>query len=248
MKNELLYLRNNYKDLLYPYGTSSLTTQELYQMLNSLQSFEHPDMYAKINNTVYILEHFEFDSSKESRKGMHGIASEKALTRKFDNLIRNNRTENISSFEKISYVGSFQDYQKNFEKHFTHHYGQIPNYKADLQKAGVLCKEDQVKIGFWIENLYPPLYDKNNRFQRELYYFDTKQFSEFLKKSTDVDFVLFSGYIDGKLQIVYFDKNSLPTLSEQIDLNDPTISWSKMNGQEVAGFLTSICDSYSRNI
>ena len=80
---EYAHLINNYlciNPLVIPYTAYySITFDELGDVLHNLNSFESPDMYSVLEDKVIILEHFEFDSSKHSRKGMKGKQEESLL-------------------------------------------------------------------------------------------------------------------------------------------------------------------------
>ena len=73
-----IYLR--YSGIYYRENPQMIIpSTELWEVVSSLKPFEAPDMYAKIGNKVYILEHFSFDASKETSKGMAGQREEQKL-------------------------------------------------------------------------------------------------------------------------------------------------------------------------
>ena len=49
-----------------------MSEDDLSQALHQLKSFDRPDMYAILKDKIIIIEHFEFDASVCSRKGMKG--------------------------------------------------------------------------------------------------------------------------------------------------------------------------------
>ena len=54
-----------------------MSEDDLSQVLHQLKSFDRPDMYAILKDKIVIIEHFEFDVSVCSRKGMKGIKEER---------------------------------------------------------------------------------------------------------------------------------------------------------------------------
>ena len=60
-------------------GYYAMSEDDLSQALHQLKSFDRPDMYAILKDKIIIIEHFEFDASVCSRKGMKGIKEERLL-------------------------------------------------------------------------------------------------------------------------------------------------------------------------
>lgn len=61
------------------WGYYAMSEDDLSQALHQLKSFDRPDMYAILKDKIIIIEHFEFDASVCSRKGMKGIKEERLL-------------------------------------------------------------------------------------------------------------------------------------------------------------------------
>ena len=231
-KSEYVHLINDYlcrHPKFYHTGLSTCVEAGIKSMLRSLQPFERPDMYAKTDGKVYALEHFSFDASHESRKGMEGIREEKLLECRISTSVT---TEN-GTFDKGNYIITLKDLQKNFEKHFYDHYLKIDSYKEHLVSAGILHDTDELIVGFFAENLYPPYYCNGNRYKGELLYSLTKQFVELLQCSPKVQFMLFGGYVGGELKLVYVDREHLPAENQRIDLENENISLSHLNQNEI---------------
>lgn len=60
-------------------GFHALTYKDFNEMFHKLVPFERPDMYAELDDKVVILEHFEFDASRQTMKGMRGKREEALL-------------------------------------------------------------------------------------------------------------------------------------------------------------------------
>ena len=52
------------------WGYYVMSEDDLSQALHQLKSFDRPDMYAILKDKIIIIEHFEFDASVCSRKGI----------------------------------------------------------------------------------------------------------------------------------------------------------------------------------
>ena len=231
-KSEYVHLVNDYLIPQHKYYHSRLSPSaeaEIRIMLRSLKPFERPDMYAKIGNKVYAVEHFSFDASSENRKGMEGIREENLLERRLSTAV----TAEEGVYDKGNYSVTIANLQKNFEKHFYDHYDKIGSYKDHLYKAGILYEADELIVGFFAENLYPPYYNKGNRYEGELYYSLTKQFADLLLRSPNVQFMLFGSYVDGQLKLAYVDQEHLPPENLRIDIESPELSLSSINQNEI---------------
>lgn len=216
------------------FGLDSDTAAKIAKMLHYLQPFERPDMFAKINNRVYLLEHFSFDASPEGKKGMDGIREERQLARR----IAEECSIGKEGFDRGNYRISLKDYQKNFEKHFFEHYEKLDSYKDHLISAGVLCDTDELSVGFFAENTYPPYYCYKGKEYNELFYFQTKQIAELLKRMDKLHFMFFGGYVEGRLQLTYVDREHLIADGLQVDLLSSDISLSRLNQNEITWYST----------
>lgn len=236
---EYMHLINDYlipNPTIKNNGYYVLSEDKLIEILRSLNGFDGPDMYAVLGKDVYAIEHFEFDASQENRKGMQGIKEEALLKSK----VEKTNTHDEWCFDKGSYSVSLSAYQKNFEKHFCLHYARIEQYKSNLRREGILKDNSNISIGFWIENKYPPYYERNCKYCGELFYFHTKQFCDLVKKASGLDFILFGCFYNGKPQIFYIDRYSLLSDDLQIDLLDNCISLSRLNNNELTLFINEL--------
>ena len=132
--SECEHLINNYlckNNLILNYGFNYLTKNELNYILYNLKPFNDkaPDMYSVTQDKLVLLEHFEFDASYANRKGMSGKREEKALEER----LKNNQTINELVLDKANYDISFENWQKNFEKAFQHHYEKIDTYIKNVR-------------------------------------------------------------------------------------------------------------------
>ena len=217
-----------------------IPSTKLWEVVRSLKPLDAPDMYAKIGDKVYILEHFSFDASKETSKGMAGQREEQKLEAR----ISRNNVINEWQMDSAQYSQTLYDFEANFNRHFDSHYNRIEQYKKNLIDASIAVDTDDFVVGFWIENQYPPYCLLKNTKQSlhsgkgftslELCYIATTQFNARLKNADHLDFVFFSGIFHQKNVTYYIDKKSLLSDEEQIDLHDPDLVLLKLN--EVTAF------------
>ena len=219
--NECERLINNYFNKnpgIKNRGFHAISKEEMIFIFENVNAFERPDMYVVLDDKIILIEHFAFDASKRTRKGMQGQKEEALLKQR----ISNAPIDNEFHIDKGNYEISLKNWQSNFEQIFDSHYKKIPEYKKSIGAHLKMEEHKEILVGFFIENQYSPtVYDgKKNS---ELYYFDTIQFSEKIIDSKELDFVLFGSHHKGYPQLFYFDKNSFDEFRPQIDLTNTTL-------------------------
>ena len=130
-----------------------MSEDDLSQALHQLKSFDRPDMYAILKDKIIIIEHFEFDASVCSRKGMKGIKEERLL----DHHISSAPIGNEFHVGKGDYPISLANWQANFDMTFDSHYNKIPAYKEAIRNKGRNFFDKPIVVGFFIENQYSPI-------------------------------------------------------------------------------------------
>ena len=218
-------------------GFHAISAEDCNQMFQRLVQFERPDLYAVLDDKIVILEHFEFDASRNTRKGMKGRAEEAHLEKRLQKV----PMDGTMHIDTARYEVSLQDWQDNFKRTFNSHYERIDAYKEHVASA-TGNREKTFVVGFFIEDEFPPILNFGNHVEPLPFYF-TKQFAEVVQKSLKLDFVLFCGYLDGERRITYIDRGTLGKIKDRlIDLNDEDVSLSHLNGNDVVmygGFLIS---------
>lgn len=233
MKQECNHLINDYlchNNKIFNNGFHVVSKEELKDTLHNLISFERPDMYAVLDDKIIIIEHFEFDASKAKSNGaLKGKEEERLLCNRMNEHITNSNEHYI---DKGTYEISFEYWKTNFERIFKDHYNKISEYKNNVLQTVNDGKEDQIIVGFFIENQYPPYVHYNHDFFA-LCYWQTKQFYDVMNSSTDLDFVLFAGYFEGERRVFYFDKLGIEKMNHLFDLNDKDLILSPVNKNEI---------------
>ena len=205
-------------------GFHALSSGELSQYLHKLEPFEAPDMFAVEDDTLVMIEHFEFDASRKTQKGMQGKKEESLLLGK----ICQRPLDSKFCVDKIDYSTSVDNWTHNFEYCFENHYKKIPSYNKNLKdKIG----SRKVVIGFLAEHLYSPLLKIDGDIAEVPYLF-TKQFLDFFLTKAEVDFVLFGTYYSGKKQLFYMDHGCTCSKELFIDLKSDTVALSHLSYNE----------------
>ena len=196
--NEYAHLINDYlcvNPTTFPYTNFlSITFEELDEALHNLQAFERPDMYSVLKDKIIILEHFEFDASRHTRKGMKGKQEESLL----ESRIASAPPDGIFHCDRGNYSISLADWESNFEQIFDSHYSKISEYKRSVRQQLTNRQKEPIVVGFFIENQYTPIVSCSDRKHEELYYFETVQFARKIADSPDLD-LSFSGVGTSKI-------------------------------------------------
>lgn len=213
------------------WGYYAISEDDLSKALRQLKSFDRPDMYVILEDKIVVIEHFEFDASVYSSKGMKGIKEERLLNQRISSAPIDNKLH----IDKGAYTISIANWQTNFEMTFDSHYNKIPAYKEAIRNRKETSFDKPIVVGFFIENQYSPIVyiDRAPKEHEELYYFETTQFASKISNSPDLDFILFGSYCNGMPQIFYIDRESYKYIGESIDLENADLHLSQLNKSEI---------------
>ena len=212
-------------------GFHAISEEDCDKMFQRLVPSERPDMYAELDDKIIILEHFEFDASRNTRKGMKGREEEARLEQRLSAV----PMDCSMHIDAARYETSLQDWQVNFEHTFRKHYDRIDAYKEAVTERTGNCGKP-ILVGFLIEQELSPFVNIGYK-PDELPYFKTTQFAEVIQNSPKLDFVMFCGYLGGVARITYRDREALnKDRNRLVDLSDEKVSWSHLNGNDVVMF------------
>lgn len=171
---------------------------EIFSFLQNRQSFEEPDGFSLIGNTVMIFEHFEFDASKNTKKGsnlrMKLSENRKSAKKYFDkseakplSLLNNGNYFYKVNHSYIKSNASKEDYINNLIKQFTSHCDKRKNYetriKNELQNYNLIFKEC-----FFIEDKTIFSYYAHSRTPFNICL--TNEFISIWKEHPEVDYII----------------------------------------------------------
>ena len=182
----------------------SLKSDEMHQYVAELlvygecTSFEAPDLYVKNDNTICIVEHFAFDGSETNRKGSRSQRERARIQCAAEKTFAKNELCHVDSIEGES---SYENYVQNALRGFRAHYEKIAAYKGNLEKAGVITPETNIKVFFLVEDVSPlPLLYKaaeTRQLVQPVTLAYSKEFLNVLAESPDLDGVILCQRGDG---------------------------------------------------
>lgn len=154
-----------------------------------------PD-YVILNSSevIYGIEHFEFNSSLQRRKGsLFRQESEKAKRNHKEN-VKNNEEFVTTTYTQLMIESSSTNYFDNFIYGYEKHRKKIDEYKEEIKKEFDVSQE-KIKLGFLIEDNSPTGVIRKDT-TRTLYPFNVTEIIELLEDEKDLDFVIFSNYYE----------------------------------------------------
>ena len=161
----------------------------LINNLGKIAPFERPDGYLAAENIVYIIEHFEFDSSKVvKKKGSISRSELGRVNREFEKYPVNSESAYL---DELHIAPSADSYIKNAIQNMQNHYGKIQDYKDNLLSAGIITSSSIVRVGFFVEDVTQlGSYYKADNVLQPLNLVNSQEFIDNFVSCADLDFCL----------------------------------------------------------
>lgn len=214
----------------------------LFKLYNSTNQVyfdqEYPDIIinSEFNNLIFGIEHFEFNSSKETKKGSF-LKAESAQKKsehniKVQNIIKEDqeRINIITSHDRLIVNPTIEFYYNSFNRNINNHIAKITAYKTQIGKV-FSVKEEKMKLGFLIEDTsYLGTIKKNGDL---LYPFMIKEIVSKILNIKKINFVIFADYYTDSAFFVtltgltaFIERNELLSLDsiELADINPNQVS------------------------
>jgi len=135
------------------YGSSEINQKCIVDCLSVLKDFETPDGYSVIDDTIYILEHFEFDSTVATKsKGSKTRRETDRIGKDFGKTNPSSANKSVLVKESYNINHSASNYIKNFLINANKHYTRIDSYIKNLDEQKKMGNIKNIKTGFFIED------------------------------------------------------------------------------------------------
>lgn len=177
-----------------------------------------PDLVAIKDKTAVIIEHFEFDSFRVTRKGSTS-RTEQARIEREQRLIPAT-PEGVVYHSKIQATCTYGDYIANVRRSFLEHYGRITTYKKNLIKGGTISEGMTIKMLFLIDDVSPigsiAIDRRSQRAQMvPVILAQSPEFLQLLSISPDLDYVLCCSSAGSNEYVWFIDLDQLPAYVEK---------------------------------
>lgn len=146
------------------------------------------------SEVIYGIEHFEFNSSLQGRKGSLLRQESQKAKRNHNNNVENNEEFVTTTHSQLMIESSSTNYFDNFIYGYEKHKKKIDKYKEVIKKEFDVSQE-KIKLGFLIEDNTPTGVHRKDT-DKILYPFNVTEIVEILENEKDLDFVIFSNYYE----------------------------------------------------
>ncbi len=124
---------------------------DFFKYFNQIIIRDNPDGYLNFGDKDIIIEHFEYDATKNNKKGSETRIEESRINRKFDEL--NDLTHETKMIhEQLCVTHSTEYLRDNFIKAFKEHNSKISQYEKELINDGIISDTNEIKIVFCCED------------------------------------------------------------------------------------------------
>lgn len=131
----------------------NINAEKLNKIIQNIGNFEEPDMLSIFDDTIIGIEHFEFDSSKNTSKGSKYQIANAMVKSKFDKIVENDlkNKEDITYHDDIKVNTSLSNYYENFNKHYKSHCEKVDKYIEHIKQI-IDCNNKEIEMWFFVED------------------------------------------------------------------------------------------------
>ena len=192
---------------------SIFNQDEVNKLFQNMISYERPDILSIYDNKIVAIEHFEFDSYKNTSKGSNFKIQDNIIERRMKNKIETGLREKdeIIIHDQIEDTSSLTQYYNNFKKILQSHIENIPEYKEHIiQEYGT---DRELEFWFFAEDVTPLgsyYYRRTNEHPSLLLPF-SKENIAILRMHKEIKGLIFGIYAmnEYKLVVMYNDEETL---------------------------------------
>lgn len=197
---------------------SNFNQEEVNKLFQNMQPYERPDILSIYDNKIVAIEHFEFDSYKNTSKGSNYKIQENIIEQKMQTAIKSQLENNgeLIIHDQIKNTSSLTRYYDNFKKVLLSHIDNISEYKEHIIQD--LGNEKEIEVWFFAEDVTPLgsyYYRRTNNSPSLLLPF-SKDNIEIFKSHREIKGFIFGIYAmnEYKLVLMYNDSETLKNLEK----------------------------------
>lgn len=195
-------------EISFPFGSKEEFVNNIEPFLKNHISFEKPDGFSKVENKVMILEHFEFDSTKNHSKKGSETRIELARIDRESSKIPLSETGTSSYSDKVKCSHCIDQYINNAINGFLNHYSKIESYKDHLKLENIIDDRIDVKVMFLIEDT-TLLGNIDIKTGKPVILVRCDKFLDIFEKSENIDYIMCFSSIDRHNQIWFLSRASI---------------------------------------
>ncbi len=218
-------------DVKYEGNQEKEITHLIQYLMSGVNICDPPDGYCKYDNNVLIIEHFEFDSSFQNKKG----SKNRQELFRTSNLKLNN-CDNIQIYrDEIKCDFTIENYINNVKNNLNSHYNKIDYYIDTLMKKKIITNSSNVEVLFCIEDT-TVLGNFDSENGKPLFLLYCAEFIQAIKPLTKLDYIL-CGSSNGLTNYTWFTSvsNIDNYIAKQFRIGDTKIA--NLTPQTVMSFV-----------
>ena len=199
---------------------SNIDEIELNKMIQHMGGYERPDILSIYDNKIVAIEHFEFDSYKNTRKGSDYKIQDSIIEQKMQKKIDSDKKKKkeIYLHDEIKNNSDLKQYYSNFKKVLTSHIDNIQEYRNHI--VDDFGNDKDIEFWFFAEDVSPlgSYYYRKNNINPSLLLPFSKENIDILRQHKEIKGIIFGIYAmkEYKLVIMYNDDETL----DKIENND----------------------------
>lgn len=197
---------------------SNFNQEEVNKLFQNMRIYERPDILSMYDNKIVAIEHFEFDSYKNTRKGSNFKIQDNIIEKRMQNKIDKDlkKEKEIWIHDEIENTSSLQHYYNNFKKVLLTHIDNIPEYKEHI--INDFGDKKDIEFWFFVEDVTPLgsyTYKREDAHLRLLLPF-SKENLDTLRQHKEIKGIIFGIYAMSKYKLVlmYNDDATLDNLEK----------------------------------
>ena len=197
---------------------SDFDQQEVNKLFYNMEQYERPDILSIYDNKIVAIEHFEFDSYKNTSKGSDFKIQKSFIERKMQNKINFElkTKDEVVVHDEIKNSSNLHQYYDNFKKVFLSHIDNIPEYREHIEQD--FGNEKDIEFWFFAEDVSPlgSYYIKKGNSKPRLLLPFSKEIIDILREHKEIKGMIFGIYAmnEYKMALMYNDNKTLNNLEK----------------------------------
>lgn len=188
---------------------SIFSQDEVNKLFQNMRSYERPDILSIYDNKIVAIEHFEFDSYKNSRKGSNFKIQENIIENKMQKEIDLKLKDKgeVMLYDHIENNSNLKQYYDNFKKVLLSHIDNINEYKEHI--ISDYGKEKEIEFWFFAEDVTPlgSYYYRRSNLHPSLLLPFSKENIDILRQHKEIKGIIFGIYAMNKYKLVLMQNN-----------------------------------------
>ena len=188
---------------------SDFNQDEVNKLFQNMRSYERPDILSIYDNKIVAIEHFEFDSYKNTSKGSNFKIQENIIENRMQKEIDLKLKDKgeVMLHDHIENNSNLKQYYDNFKKVLLSHIDNINEYREHI--VNDYGKEKEIEFWFFAEDVTPlgSYYYRRSNLHPSLLLPFSKDNIDILRQHKEIKGIIFGIYAMNKYKLVLMYNN-----------------------------------------